>query len=98
MLNALVNHSAAAAAAVPAQAHEASSVSLAGGGAAAIVVGLIVWAVFEWKHGKRETKKCLVLGFVIGSMTAGAAGLLGMGSQLAHSGVGSLASMLGGLG
>jgi hypothetical protein len=63
-------------------------------GAGAIAVGLVVWAIAWIKAGKWQKGPVLV-GFAVGTVLAGANGLLGMPGEMTNSLISSLGQSLG---
>lgn len=65
-------------------------------GAGAIAVGLIVWAVAMIKAG-RWAKGPVIVGFAVGTVLAGANGLLGMPGDMTNSLISAVGQSLGAL-
>lgn len=63
-------------------------------GAGAIAIGLLIWAIAMIKAG-RWAKGPVLVGFAVGTVTAGASGLLGMPGDLTNQLVSALGSSLG---
>lgn len=63
-------------------------------GAGAIALGLIVWAVAMIKN-KKWDKGPVFVGFAIGTVLAGASGLLGMPGEITNSLITALGSAVG---
>lgn len=63
-------------------------------GAGAIALGLIVWSIAMIKNGK-WAKGPVFVGFAVGTVLAGASGLLGMPGELTNSLIASLGQAIG---
>jgi hypothetical protein len=63
-------------------------------GAGSVALGLIVWAVAMIKNGK-WAKGPVIVGFAVGTVLAGASGLLGMPGELTNSLIASLGQAIG---
>lgn len=78
-------------AAAPEQVHTGIAVQL---GAGSIALGLVVWTIAMIKNGK-WSKGPVVVGFAVGTVLAGASGLLGMPGQITTSLISSLGQAIG---
>ncbi|MFR9758244.1 hypothetical protein [Streptomyces sp. TR06-5] len=76
---------------VPQQAPTGIEVQL---GAGAVALGLIVWAVAMIKN-KKWDKGPVIIGFAIGTVLAGASGLLGMPGEITNSLIASVGQAIG---
>lgn len=65
-------------------------------GAGAIAVGLIVWAVAMIRAG-RWAKGPVIVGFAVGTVTAGATGILGMPGDVTTQLITALGTSIGGM-
>ncbi len=65
-------------------------------GAGAIALGLIVWAIAMIKN-KKWDKGPVIIGFAIGTVLAGASGLMGMPGQITTSVISALGGAVGSL-